>query len=236
MPSDVQDVRALWVNPAGLGVRPEASVYFDVTVANPGASGRLGQFNLGFNSHGLGFGYQRDQFVGGVSGSTFRLGLGAGAQKIAAGFAAALYRGNTKGTGWDLGGLYMPTPELSFAGVIGNLGQPSVRGLPQRVKYTAGGTLVPVDFLALSATATANTSGMQGYGLAARAGWGTRPQFSLLARLDTDQRLRRTQFALGFSIGGAERVGLVATTPGDVSSLDNLTLYGVSTHTPQRSH
>ena len=73
-PSDVQDTRALWVNPAALAILREASVGFDVTVGNPGALGRLEQFTLGLNSRGLSFGYQRDIFDNGVRGNTYGSG------------------------------------------------------------------------------------------------------------------------------------------------------------------
>jgi len=71
-PTEVSDARALWVNPAGLALFPEASLNLDVTVGDPGAKGRLRQFTLGLNSRGLSFGYQRDVFDGGVRGSTYR--------------------------------------------------------------------------------------------------------------------------------------------------------------------
>src|SRR2546426_5316367 len=46
-PTEVGDARALWVNPAGLGRFEEASVHLDLTVGDPGASGRLRQVTLG---------------------------------------------------------------------------------------------------------------------------------------------------------------------------------------------
>jgi len=38
----------------------------------------------------------------------------------------------------------------------------------------------------------------------------------------------------GFSIGGLDRGGLIGTTPGDVSRIDELSLYGLSTREPGR--
>ena len=54
--------------------------------------------------------------------------------------------------------------------------------------------------------------------------------------MDTDQKFRRTQFAFGFSIGGLSQLGLVATTPGNASSINDVTLYGVSSRLPTRRH
>ena len=42
-PTDVRDPRAVWVNPAGLGVLRDASIYAELSVGDPGASGRLRQ-------------------------------------------------------------------------------------------------------------------------------------------------------------------------------------------------
>src|SRR3970282_919601 len=58
-PTDVRDARALWVNPAGLGVLRDASVYAEIAAQDPGARGRLRQLSAGFNARGLGFAYQR---------------------------------------------------------------------------------------------------------------------------------------------------------------------------------
>jgi hypothetical protein len=113
---------------------------------------------------------------------------------------------------------------------IANLGQPVVRGLQQSVRYSLGATVAPVALLRASALATAGSHGVSGFALGLRAIFGTSLPLGALARMDTDQRFRRTQFAFGFTVGGADQAGLIGTTPGDLSSLDNLTLVGVSTH------
>lgn len=235
-PSEADDARALWVNPAGLGIRQEASVYFDLTVANPGSLGQLRQLNLGFNARGLAFGYQRDQFSGGVRGSTYKLGFGAGEGRMAVGLGAALYRGDTKGTGWDLGATYKAASSLVLAGVIANIGQPNVRGLVQRVQYTASAALQVAPGIGFGALAQANTSGMKAYGVDGRFEFDPGFPLGFIVRLDTDQKLRRSQFALGVSIGGQGKMGLVATTPGNVSGVNNLTLFGLTSHTPGKRH
>jgi len=229
MPSDVQDARAIWVNPAGLGVQSQASIYMDLTASDPGAQSQLRQVNFGFNARGLAFGYQRDQFSGGARGSTYRIGFGVGEGRLAFGAAAALYRGDTRGTGWDLGASYKAAASLVVAGVIGNLGEPAVRGLIQRVRYTASATLGLTSGFAVAGLAAANPSGMQAFGLAAHLRFGSGLPAALVGRLDTDQKLRRTQFALGISIGGTNQLALVATAPGDLSSVNDVTLAGVAT-------
>ncbi|HEV8264444.1 MAG TPA: hypothetical protein VGQ06_05795 [Gemmatimonadales bacterium] len=231
-PTDVRDARALWVNPAGLGTVTEASVYAELVVADPGAKGRLQQLSAGFNSRGLSFGYQRDVFEGGVRGSTYRLGLGGASEALAGGFAVAYYRGNTKGTGWDLGLTYAVAPALTIGGVLANIGQPRVRGLKQRVTMVPGFTWRPLGVAAaLSAHSRVTPDSVIGYafGLGWQGDRNGRLPVAVFARLDTDGGLRRGAFSLGVSIGGPDRVGTVISTPGDVSGVDAVSLYGLST-------
>jgi len=237
-PTDVQDARALWVNPAGLATMREASVYLDVTVGDPGAHGRLRQLTAGFDSRGFSFGYQRDVFDAGRRGHTYRFGIGGSSAGLAAGVATAMYRGDTKGTGIDFGVRDSLGPALTVGGVVANLGQPTVRGFPQRVTFIPAATLRPLGpDVALSVHARITTAEVVSYsfGLRWRLGGGgagsggPRVPVQLLARLDTDRALRRGAFAFGLSLGGADVVGTVLATPGDVSGVDALSLYGLST-------
>jgi len=125
-PTDVIDARAIWVNPAGLAGLTMASVYLDLTVGQPGGRGRLRQLSGGFDSRGFAFSYQRDILDGGGRGHTYKVGLGGGNGPLAAGFGMALYRGDTKGTGWDLGLRYVPSRAVRVGGAILNIGEPSV--------------------------------------------------------------------------------------------------------------
>jgi hypothetical protein len=231
-PSDVSDARAVWVNPAGLARFEETSLHLDLTVADPGAAGRLRQLTLGVNSRGLSFGYQRDLFADGGRGDTYRVAFAAGHAGLAAGGAAALYRGGTTGTGWDLGILYDWTPSVALAAVIQNIGRPVVRGITLPVTYVPGATVRLLDArAALSATSRLTSAGVLGYSLGARAALTDTPRLplALVARIDTDRALHGAGFAFGLSLGAPDFAGLLATTPGDLGRIDALDLYGVST-------
>jgi hypothetical protein len=231
--SDVSDARALWVNPAGLATRPEASVLLDLTVVRPGGSGRLGQVTAAFNSHGLSFGYQRDNFSTGVHGHTYKLGLARGSKGFAAGVAMALYRGGDGGTGWDVGLHYDWRQAVTIGGVIRNIGQPTVRGVRQDATAVPAVTVRPLgSILALSLQASFASSAGRGYALEASAEWPGSSRFGLLARLDTDRSLHRRALVFGLSLGRRDRVGLVGSMPGDASRLDALSIYGLSTRVP----
>ena len=232
-PTDVRDPRAVWVNPAGLGVRHEASVYAEIAVQDPGTGGgRLRQISAGFNARGLAFAYQRDVFDGGRRGHTYRLGLAGASQGLAAGTAMALYRGDTKGTGWDVGASYT-IAALTVGGVVANIGQPVVRGLEQRITFIPGATWRPLGpAAAVSVHSRITPDSIMGYALGLSwqgGGSGGRFPIGVLARLDTDGGLRRGAFAVGISIGGPDRVGAVISTPGDLSGVDAASLWGLST-------
>jgi len=231
-PTDVSDARALWVNAAGLAAFPEASVHLDLTVGDPGASGKLRQLTFGLNSRGLSLGYQRDLFSDHQRGHTYRVGYAAGRAGLAAGFATVLYRGGTSSTGWDLGILYDWTPALSVGGVIQNIGRPVVRDSTLRITYVPSATVqLAGRRVGLSALSRLTSDGVAGYAFSLRGTLraGTSLPIGLHARLDTDRSLRRGGFAFGCSLGQGDLAGLVATTPGDVHGIDALSLYGVST-------
>ena len=240
LPTDVGDARALWVNPAGLAsTRPEAAVYLDATIGNPGSAGRLRQLTAGFNSRGFSVGYQRDVFDGGARGHTYRMGLAGAAGGLSAGFATALYRGDTKGTGWDVGVNYDVGPggALRVGGVITNLGQPTVRGLRQILTFVPAASVRPFGPDAVfSLDGRLSTHRVQSYSFEARWSRVARRPIQLLARMDTDGGLRRGAFAFGIALGGSDMVGLVGATPGDVARVDALSLYGVSVRASPGRH
>jgi hypothetical protein len=244
-PTDVHDARAIWVNPAGLGVQREASIYAELSVGDPGARGRLRQVNAGFNARGLSVGYQRDILDDGQRGHTYRLGLAGGSGGLAAGFSVAHYRGDgANATGWDLGASYAANASLTVGLVVVNLGQPLVRGLQQRLTFAPGATWHPRPIPALGfstyARITPDSVASYAFGLSWRTpsvsarGTPRRWPIEIIARLDTDGDLRRGAFVLGLSIGGQDRFGAVASTPGDVSRVDGASIYALSTREPAR--
>lgn len=231
----VTDARALWVNPAGLAARPEASVMLDLTVVQPGSTGRLGQVTAGFNARGLSFGYQRDNFLNGAHGHAYKLGLASGSGGLSGGFGVALYGGGNTGTGWDIGLRYEWLPTLTVGGAVRNIGHPTVRGVRQPTATVPAVTVRPLGTtLALSAQASfASSTSARGYAVEAEAVWPRSPRVGLLARYDTDGSLHHRALLFGLSIGSRDRVGAVASTPGDFSTVDAASVYGVSSRTPR---
>lgn len=233
MPTDVGDVRALWVNPAGLAVREEAAVFLDLTVQAPGSRGRLAQVSTGFNARGLAFGYQRDNFTNGIHGHTYRLGLGGASKGLAFGAGVALYRGATGGTGWDFGIRYDWRPQLTIGGAVRNVGKPTVRGQTLEATFVPSITARPLgDWLALSAQAEATSSAIGAYAVEARAVFPGVRRLTLIARLDTDRALHRRALVFGLGLGHTNLAGVVGSFPGGGAQQNALSAYGVSTKTP----
>src|SRR5207302_1508288 len=189
----------------------QASVHLDLTTGDPGAAGRLRQLTLGLSSRGLSFGYQRDVFDAGGRGHTYRIGYAAGRAGLAAGIAAALYRGDgASASGWDLGVVYDWMASLTVGGVIENVGRPSVRGTTLPITYVPSATLRLWDArAALSADGRFTSGGVLGYafGLRATLAAATRHPVGVLARLDTDRTLARAGLAFGVSLGSQDLAG-----------------------------
>jgi hypothetical protein len=234
VPTDVSDARALWVNPAGLAAKPEASVLLDLTVADPGAARQLGQASIGLNARGLSLGYQWDHIAPGSSGHSYSVGLGTSAGGLAAGFAVAFHGGAIRGTGWDLGLRYDWRRTLTLGAVVRNLGRPRVSGMGrEEVTYVPAITARAFGTaLACSGQARLTTTGARGYGLQASFEFPGRPALGIIARLDTDRSVRRTGFTLALSLGRRDRLGLTGSTPGDLSRLQSASVFGLSTRTP----
>jgi hypothetical protein len=233
--TDVADVRALWVNPAGLAAREEAAVLLDLSVQPLGSAGRLVQVSTGFNARGIAFGYQRDNFTNGIHGHTYRLGLGGSSKGLAFGAAVALYRGATAGTGWDLGVRYEWRPQVTVGGAVRDIGKPTVRGVQLEPTFVPSVTLRPSGaWLAISAQTQATSRAVLGHAFEVRAELPGRRPFGLLARLDTSRALRRRALVFGLSLGSANTLGVVGSIPGGGSQQNILSAYGVSTLVPGR--
>ncbi|MGH7645904.1 MAG: hypothetical protein ACREMR_10000 [Gemmatimonadales bacterium] len=234
-PSDVSDARAVWLNPAGLAVRREASVHADLTAGDPGSHGRLNQVTAGFSSRGIAVAYQWDRLAGASNGHTYRIGWATSTEKVGFGFAGTVYRGDTKASGFDLGVLYTPRSDVTLSAAVASIGQPRVRGVQQPVTLTPSITLRAFGGgAAVSAQARLLQGEEMGLAFGLRAGATRRLPVGILVRLDSDGSLRRAGFAFGLSWGARDQLGAVVTTPGDVSNVDAAGVYGVASRDLER--
>lgn len=238
----VDDARATWVNPAGLGWIPEASVLGEILVDRSSGSLRLGQYTVGLNSRGLGLSYLRDRSRDSVSVGVVRLALGVPLGQGAIGAAYHFYS-QTHDQGFDLGLRYPVLAGLDVGAVVRDISRPQQAKAEafQPVSAVAGVTwTVAPNHADVSAEAIA----VERPGPTSGFDWGYRGGFSLrtnrpwpvelVAAAQVDQHGSLRQWSLGLVIGGLDRVGLVAgalPTSG-LGSVDRFSAVGVASRRP----
>ena len=240
--TNVDDARATWVNPAGLGWIPEASVLAEVLVDRSSGSLRLGQYTLGLNSRGLGLSYLRDRSRDTVSVGVFRLALGLPLGQGAIGAAYTNYS-NSHDQGFDLGLRYPVLAGLDVGVVVRDINrpQPAAAEPVKPVTTVAGATwsVVPK-----GVTVSAEAIAAERPGPASGFDWGYRGGFTirtsrpwpveLVAAAQVDERGTLRQWSLGLVIGRLDRVGLVtgALPTSGLGSVDRFSAVGVASRRP----
>jgi len=217
--TNVDDVRAVWVNPAGLGWVPEASVMAEGAVDRTDGSVRLSQYTLGLNSRGLGLAYERDRSRDSLSVGVVRIGLGLPLGRGSIGAAMSSY-GRGRQQGYDLGLRYSVLAGLEAGLVVRNINRPQPvfreGRLPIVTVAGAAWTIAPqLANVAAEAIAVERLGTASGFDMSYRAGFVLRfsrpwPVALHAATLVTSDGTLR-QWSLGLAIGGLDRVGLVAS-------------------------
>jgi hypothetical protein len=217
--SAVDDARAAWVNPAGLGWLPEASVMAEMVLDRSGGPLRLGQYTVGLNSRGLALSYERDRSTPDSSIGVTRIALGVPIGRGTIGASFSTY-GSIHNTGYDLGVRYRLLAGLDAAGVLRDVGRPVLHGVRQPVVGVAGATWSLGRTAEISAEAlAAERLAASGYDVSYRAGIVVRAvqpwPFALHALADVASDGTVHGWAVAVMLGGLDRVGMVAgATPG----------------------
>ena len=145
--TEVFDGRALWVQPAGLARRREASIGLSMTGVNRDGVIKLDQFGLTLVSSSVGLGWQKAELPDGSAVNQFAVGAGFGDPRRSIGVTRRWMRGDrVKDDAWDIGGRYVPTLPLELSVVLRDLGSPLVRapsGAPAGNDTTYFTTFVP---------------------------------------------------------------------------------------------
>jgi hypothetical protein len=237
--ADAWGVRALWVNPAGLGRVHEASVMGEFLIDRDAAGEyALGQFSVGFNSRGFGMGYRRDRFGGGVAGNVWRIGLARGIGDLSVGAAVSLYSGGNREEDLDLAIRWRPGRQPFEIGVAAeHIGQPTVRDSALRLAGVLGAAWSPVSGLIhLAVEGRATDARIGGWVGAYRAGLrlatpGRRP-IAAYAVLDFDDDFGVSRLVAGFAVGGDYQGLLMGTGAKRAGStvIETVSLTGVASH------
>lgn len=240
--TNVWDVRALWVNPAGLAVLPEASLMGEFMVQREADGGyKLGQFTVGFNSRGFSFGYQRDRFGEDTTGTTWRGGLAVPFPGGAVGVAATWYRGTGDHTkDLDLGVLYRPLPGVTLGAALEHIGKPTVRGVAVPLTTRAGaqwstrdGTITILGQAHIADVPGAADSGLNvTYRGGAQLAIGGQVPIVLLTALDLGTNVAIDRWHVGVRVGASRQATAVSTllSRNESIQLDRLSLTGVASN------
>ena len=216
--TNVADVRALWVNPAGLVLVPEASIIAELTFERLGGDLRVEQYALGFNSRGVSIGYQRNRLVGEKALSTLSTGFGFPFRGGSLGVAFSRHaQDSIKSYGVDFGLIYVPSIAVQLGLAVRDVGRPTVLGadLPVTTVGAAQITLSVVQLTWETAAAERLEPDDSGFDFTHRAG----ARLALLKRLpvmvigaaDMGSNLRIDRLNLGFSIGGARQLTSISS-------------------------
>ena len=235
--STVDDVRSLWLNPAGLAVVVETSIMADFVFELPdGGSTRLSQWTVGFNARGISVGYQRDRLVSDSANHAVRLALSRGFPRGALGVSVTNYSSGTTDQGWDVGVRYAPLSPLQVALVLRHIGRPFVRGevtpltAVAGAHWTGGRGAVQLMAEALVSERPGEGGYQTSYRGGARVTIGLAIPIAGLVATDFGDNFSVTRWTFGLAVGGYRRGVVVATLPDATASNDLLSVHGLATN------
>ena len=211
--TNVADVRALWVNPAGLALVTEASIIGELVFERLAGDLRVEQYTLGFNSRGVSIGYQRNRLVGENPVSTLRTGFGLPFRGGSLGVVFSRHRqDSTKSHGVDFGLLYVPSVAVQLGLAVRHVGRPTVRGanLPITTLGAAQMTLSVLQLTWETAAAERLEPDNSGFDFTHRAGVRLailkQLPLMLIGAVDLASNVRIDRLNVGFSIGRARQL------------------------------
>lgn len=233
------DVRAAWVNPAGLARVLEASVMAEGVVDRPPGEGvALSQYTLGLNSRGFAITYARDRTVGtaAVGLTRFALALPFAGGSVGAAFTMFRGGGSPPAQGWDVGLAYRPSRSLDLGASVRHINRPIVRQVQLPVTALVGARWFPVPgYLSLEGEAGASDSGPGGFtdlryrAMVRLSVGGGRRRFHFLSGADfMDQKVER--WIVGLALGGADWLGVLGggSRAADLDRPDRFSLTAVA--------
>ena len=237
--TNVADARALWLNPAGLGALPEASLLGEFVLDRTNGSTKLGQWNISFNSRGFSAGYEKNMFESDSSYSVLRIGTGIPFPGGAFGFTAASYLQpgpNSRSAG--VGIMWSPMSSVTLGGVFQNIGRPVINGTKLPVAGRAGAQFSTLaGMLNLMGEAIAvEALGSTGFDFSGRAGLSfqlrTKVPVGILGVAEFGSTLRVDAWQMGLSIGARNHVTLIGTavTRDNIVHFDNFSATGVASN------
>jgi len=238
--TSVTDIRAAWVNPAGLAVVPEASLMGEFVVGRmPNGDLSFDQYTVGFNSRGLSVAYQRDRFENGPSTNVLRISSGLPMARGAIGVSASWYGAEgPNDRDFDVGFLYSLTKMLVIGLTTRHIGRAKVAGTKMPLIFTGGAglSLLGGRLLAAGEGKATERLGDSGFDVSYRAGafvlLPTPRPIMLLVAGELASGFAFDRIHIGLSVGGRRSITAVATTMEQMNNpvLDRVSLTGVASN------
>lgn len=236
------DARSLWVNPAGLGIMTEASIMGELALdrlTSDSSNLGVGQYTVGFDSHGIAFGFRHDFYADTSGVNVFRVGAGRAVGRLALGASFTFYKEGRTQREAAFGARVLLARGLETSATIEHIGRPLIRGAFLNPAGILGlAWTVPIaGRITLAAEARAeDRSGTSGYDVSYRGGltYQTpgRIPVGLLVSADLDNTLHANRVVFGLSIGGVSRgvaVGSAVKDAAGMTQLTTMSLTGVAT-------
>lgn len=216
--TNATDARALWVNPAGLGVLPEASLMAEMTLERMGSQFRVEQYVVGFNTRGISVGYHRTRFPNDEpSVGQLRVGAALPIRRGAIGITVSRYQQDTTSSrAFGAGLLFMPNATFQFGLTTRNIGRPLVRGVNMPINILGGAQFTSGSVqVAAEAHAAERPGAESGFDFTYRAGAQAYLPVAfpivLVGALNFGTNFRVDQLHLGVSIGGTRQATLMTS-------------------------
>jgi hypothetical protein len=222
--TDVDDARALWINPAALARRLEASIGADIA-GDRFSSGafRLSQYGASVSSRGLAFSWIHDRFPSGGWVDAYAIGAGLGDESFSGGVTRRWYRGLVRYSVWDVA-LRGRTPSGVQLAVVGRgFGSPLSDSIP-RPTLVPGASVALLDrTLQLGAEWEVATHGWQSLEVRAGGTVALGPDLALTLRADLAPDLRRRRVVIAVTWRRSQaRVSGFAGLSGNLDQADEL--------------
>jgi hypothetical protein len=232
------DVRATWLNPAGLGVVKEASVMGELVLDAPvEGSTQLGQWTAGFNSRGFSIAFQQSRFPDNTTNNIWHFGAALGFTRGALGGSVAWFTGaGDNDRAGDIGFYYLLASPVSFGIVVRNIGRPVVRDSVLPINGAVGLSWLPIpqhlqiaaEVIVTEKTEFSDVEAVYRAGL--QVGTGGKLPFGALTTFDLGSNFKIDRWHIGITVGGDNRGILLGTA--QPSRFDRFSLTGVASRRP----
>ena len=223
--TEAADARALWVNPAGLARRLEASIGVDVGADRFTTGTQLSQYGATIASRGLAVSWVHERYPAGLSLDGYAIGMGLGDERFSAGAARRWYRGVVSGSAWDVGaraalGQGVQGAQLSL--VARGLGSPRLGDSTYWATFVPGASVGALGgAVQLGAEWEVAPHGWRSVEIRAGGTVSLRPDLALTVRADLASDFRRRGLVLALTWSGSKaRVAAFAGLSGGVNELD----------------